>query len=75
MVAELLHAAARALFFVGVSAMVAAVFFSPFVLFWRRRHLHPADRPPRRVPDAICWINAAIGMYLLHSLWWIFLHP
>lgn len=73
--ADLVNGLARAFFFVGIAAMVGAVFFSPMILFWRRRHLHLADRSPRRAPDAICWINFAIGLYLIHSLLWVFLRP
>ena len=75
MLEDLANTVARTLFFLGIAAMVGAVFFSPMLLFLRRRHLHVADRSPRRVPDAICWINTVIGLYLIHSLLWVYLTP
>lgn len=65
---ERAQALARSLIFCGLCGMCASVFFSPLVLAWRRRHLRPAGRRGRTLPDAIVWINAAIGVYLILSL-------
>ena len=52
--------------------MAVGVFFSPLHFALRRRHLRVPGRRLRIYSDPVVLINAAIGAYLLASLYSVF---
>ena len=52
--------------------MSIGVFFAPLHSVLRRRHLRVAGRRLRITSDPVVLINAAIGAYLLASLYSVF---
>ncbi len=62
----------RALIFFAVCGMCGSVFFLPLLLALRKPHLRAAGRPRRAQLDPVVVINAAIGVYVISSLWLIY---